>query len=213
MAIEKKDVAVAGLTAAVAAVAGAQAATAADVIAPEPYVHDWSGAYIGVAAGVMFGGDFPYETGSGNDYDVANDFIFGGFVGVNHQWADSGFVMGGELALQSGFDGDNDNADNDYEIDWILDGKLKLGFAMDEFMIYVFGGPSFFAATREDGDNSDYGEGGVNYGIGADWMVWEHFSIGAEIMGRTIIDPYTYSSNNGKDYSHWQGMLRAAFHF
>ena len=213
MTIEKKDLAVAGLTAAVAAVAGAQAATAADVVAPEPYVHDWSGAYIGVAAGVMFGGDYPGATSSGNDYDVANDFIFGGFVGVNHQWADSGFVMGGELALQSGFDGDNDNADNDYEVDWILDGKLKLGFAMDEFMIYIFGGPSFLQVTRESSYSDDYGYGGINYGIGADWMVWEHFSLGAEILGRTVIDPYTASSENGKDYTHWQGMLRAAFHF
>ena len=111
--MDKKDVAVAGLTAAVAAVAGAQAATAADVIAPEPNVHDWSGVYIGGGVGYIFGGDFPNH--NSEDYDLEKDFIFGGFIGVNHQFTESGFVAGAELALQNGF-----NSDNDFRPRWQL---------------------------------------------------------------------------------------------
>jgi opacity protein-like surface antigen len=212
MTIEKKDVAVAGLTAAVAAVAGAQAATAADVIAPEPYVHDWSGGYIGLAAGMILGGDFPINFT--NEYDAGNDFIWGGFVGVNHQFEGTGFVLGGELALQSGFDGDSADSDEEYEVDYVLDGKLKLGFAMDEFMVYIFGGPSLVASNLSDASNDgDYGNGAINWGIGADWMVWEQFSIGAEFLGRTVIAPYGWADQNNDDKTHYQGMLRAAFHF
>src|SRR5262245_39781580 len=116
MTIEKKDVAVAGLTAAVAAVAGAQAAPAADGVAPGPYVHDLSGFYIGAGICYIFGGDYP-DSHSSDYSDIDEDFIFGGFIGVNHQFSGTSFVMGGELALQNGFDSDpeNDNA-ADYEV-------------------------------------------------------------------------------------------------
>ena len=83
-----------GLTAAVAAVAGAQAATAADVIAPEPYVHDWTGVYVGGAVGYLFGGDYPVNYLEGDYSDVDDDFIFGGFARFNHQFSESKLVLG-----------------------------------------------------------------------------------------------------------------------
>lgn len=207
----KKEVAVGGLTAAVAAVASAQVASAADVAPPEEYVHDWSGVYIGAAAGMIFGGDFPMNYTS--EYDADDDFIFGGFIGFNHQFHDSNLVVGGEIAVQSGFEAEGDpEDDNEYEVNYIVDGKLKLGFAMDEFLVYVFGGPTFIDSTYTySGDDDDYSDGGINYGIGADWMVTDHFSIGAEVLGRTIIDAYGWSGDE-EDKTHWQGMLRAAFH-
>jgi outer membrane immunogenic protein len=212
MAADKKDVAVAGLTATVAALAASQAAIAADVIAPEPYVHDWSGVYIGAAAGYVFGGDFPINYDG--TYDVDEDFIFGGFAGVNHQFSGSNFVVGFELALQNGFDADAPDTDNDYEVDWIADAKFKLGVAMDEVLLYAFGGVSALSSKAENDSDGfyDYGEGGLNYGLGVDWMVTEQFSFGAEVMGRTIVDSYG-GVENGEDDTHWQGMLRAAFHF
>ncbi len=210
MTISKKDVAVAGLTAAVAAVAGAQVASAADP-APESYAPDWSGVYAGVGAGMIFGGEFPTDNLS-NDYDAQSDLIFGGFIGINHQLSDSNIVIGAELAVQSGFDSKGGDPDHDYSVTFLADAKLKLGLAMDEFMPYVFGG--FSAAHEEVGScDYDYGLWGVNYGIGVDWMVAEQFSLGAEIMGRTIMDPYNEDNSQGNEQTHFQGMLRAAFHF
>jgi len=209
MTKNKKEIAAVGITAAVAVVAGAQVAGAADVTAPEEPVYDWSGVYLGVAAGAVFGGSFPVDNLS-NDYNASEDFIFGGFVGVNHQMGD--FVVGGELALQSGFDSTGGDPDHDYTVDYIADGKLKLGYALDQFMIYVFGGVS--AGEMETGsEDHNYGFGGFNYGVGADWMVLDHFSLGAEVLGRTIIDPYNDDSGHSHSQDHWQGMLRASFHF
>ena len=207
----KKEVVVGGLTAVVAAVAGAQAAAAADVMPPEEFGPDWSGVYLGVAAGTIFGGDFPVDNLS-NDYDASNDLIFGGFLGVNHQLHDSNIVIGAELAVQSGFDSDGGDPDHDYQVNFLADAKVKLGWAMDNIMPYVFGG--FTAAHEETGScDYDYGLWGVNYGIGIDWMLTENFSLGAEVLGRSIQDPYNEDSSQGDAQSHWQGMLRAAFHF
>ena len=104
--------------------------------------------------------------------------------------------------------------DGNYEVDWIADAKFKLGFAMDEVLLYAFGGVSYLQTTAGLSTSEyDYGMGGFNYGIGADWAVSEQFTIGAEVLGRTVIDPYGGSDDNGDDVSHWQGMLRAAFHF
>ena len=84
------------------------------------------------------------------------------------------------------------------------------------FLPYVFAGISGGQATYGS-DHNDYGFFGVNYGLGAEVMVTEQFSLGAEVMGRTIIDPYGCcdgaSSGGGDSRTHYQGMLRAAFHF
>jgi opacity protein-like surface antigen len=205
----KKEVVAGGLTAAVAVVAGAQAATAADMGPPAEQAFDWGGVYIGVAAGAILGGDFPVNLSS--DYDAKQEFIFGGFVGVNHQM-DGGIVVGGELALQSGFDSDGGDPTDDYEINYIADGKLKLGVGFDNLLVYVFGGPS--AGEMQTGSEShNYGFGGFNYGVGVDWMVWDRVSLGAEVLGRSIIDPYNDDGSNHGDVDHWQAMVRASFHF
>jgi opacity protein-like surface antigen len=206
----KKEVAVGGLTAAVAAVAGAQAATA-DMPPGGEYVHDWSGFYIGAAAGVIFGGEYPTDELT-NDYDAESDFIFGGFAGVNHQFHDSNLVAGVELAIQSGFDSHGgDPAYGDYEVTFLADAKARLGLALDEFLPYIFGG--FSAGVSDDHGyyNYDYGLWGFNYGIGVDWMLTDNISLGAEVMGRTL-QGYNQDDDNADFKSHWQGMLRAAFH-
>ncbi len=204
----KKEVVAGGLTAAVAAVAGAQAAAAADMGPPAEQALDWSGVYIGVAAGAILGGNFPVNLS--NNYDANQEFIYGGFVGVNHQM--DSIVFGGELALQSGFQSDGGSPTDDYEVNYIADGKLKLGVAFDNLMIYAFGGAS--AGEMQTGSEShNYGFGGFNYGVGVDWMVWDRVSLGAEVLGRTIIDPYNDDQDEHGDQSHWQGMVRASFHF
>jgi outer membrane immunogenic protein len=207
----KKELVAGGLTAVAAAVAGAQAVAAADMLPPEQYGPDWSGVYLGVGAGMIFGGDFPV-TDLSSDYDADNEFVFGGFIGVNHQLQDSNVVIGAELAVQSGFDSDGGSPDHDYQVNFLADAKVKLGWAMDNVMPYVFGG---FSAAHEEVGSSDYDYGlwGVNYGVGVDWMVSDNFSLGAELLGRSIQDPYNEDNSQGDSQSHWQGMLRASFHF
>ena len=119
-----KEIIWGGLTAVIAAAAGAQAAGAADVdMAPAP-ADDWSGLYLGASIGMM-DGDAPFDLAG--DYQIENDVVFGGFIGLNHQM-DSGLVVGAELALQSGADvDDGDDGDKSYDLNYMADAKLRFG--------------------------------------------------------------------------------------
>ncbi len=208
MTLAQKDPAATGVVVACAVVTGAGVAAAADAVPIESDAYDWSGVYIGGAAGMILGGEFP--VGFDPDYDADEDFIYGGFIGMNHQMGD--FVVGMEIAVQSGFDGVGEDSDTDeYDVNYIVDGKAKVGLAIDPVLLYAFGGPSWVDAWIEHPD-ADYGFSGVNFGLGVDWMVIEHLSLGAEIMGRTVFDATGTGGNHAEDHTHWQGMLRMAFH-
>ena len=66
--------------------------------------------------------------------------------------------------------------------------------------------------TTSGSSNYHYDQFGVNYGIGAEMKVTEQLSIGLEGLARTVGNVY---GDNGEDSSttHYQGMLRASFHF
>ena len=167
--------------------------------------------YLGLSAGMQWG-DVPISFD--NDYNMNSDIAFGGFVGVNHQYDD--FVVGAELALQTGTDTDGDDSSEDYDVNYTADAKLKLGMALgseDQLLIYGFGG---FSAIRNHDWNtrgSDYSTFGVNYGVGAEYMVTEQFSLGAELMGRSPIDEYGWDDHDHNAGLSYQATLRAAFHF
>jgi outer membrane immunogenic protein len=212
MAVNKKEAA-AGLASAVALISGAQIASAADIEAGPVVGHDWDGLYLGLSAGVQWG-DVPISLS--NDYNMNGDIAFGGFIGVNHQF-DSGLVVGAELAAQTGNDTDDGDDGDDYQVNYTIDAKLKLGMALgsdDQVLIYGFAGPS--VSTIDFGDDSDdhtYTSWSANFGIGAEWMVTEQFSIGAELMGRAPIDEYQWTDPDENAGINGQATLRAAFHF
>ncbi len=203
MAKNRKEIVVGGLTAAAAVMTGAQVADAADV---SDVGVDWSGFYMGLSA-AMQTGDSPmrYDT----DYVLGDDVSVGGFVGVNHQMGN--LVVGIELALQSGVDADgNNNSIEPYKVDYTVDSKLKLGMDLGSgLLVSGFAGPSGGGFHNQ---NDDYAFFGVNYGLGAEYMVTEKFSLGAEVLGRSVIDTYGWTGYPDPDPS-YQATLRAAFHF
>ena len=208
MAVNKKEAA-AGLASAVALISGAQVASAADVDVGPVVGHDWDGLYLGLSAGYQWG-EAPISVSE--DYDI-DAFVFGGFVGVNHQY-DNGFVVGAEIAAQTGDDLDVDNLTEDYDINYTIDAKLKLGMAFgaeDQLLIYGFAGPS--VTSIDAGNDQDYTSWSANFGVGAEWMVTEQFSIGAELMGRAPIDEYGWDDADEEAGINGQATLRAAFHF
>jgi outer membrane immunogenic protein len=207
MAVNKKEAA-AGLASAVALISGAQVANAADAdLGPAGF--DWSGFYLGLSAGMQWG-DAPFNLDS--DYDMGGDIAFGGFAGVNHQYGD--FVVGAELAAQTGNETDGEGNSNDYDVKYTVDGKLKLGMVLgaeDQLLVYGFGG-IFGSGTEFEYSGEDYSAVGVNYGVGAEYMITEQFSLGAEFIARTPLDDYGWSGNSTSDSS-YQASLRGAFHF
>jgi opacity protein-like surface antigen len=210
MAVNKKEMA-AGLASAVALISGAQVANAADVDAG-PGGHDWSGLYLGVGAGYQFG-DVPVSLT--DDYNMDGDIAFGAFIGVNHQF-DNGIVVGAEIAAQTGDDGDGHDG-YDYGVDYTIDSKFKLGMALgaeDQVLAYVFAGPSI--QNLDAGYSTydyEYTSWSVNFGVGAEWMLTEQFSIGAELMGRAPVDEYQWTDHDHNAGINGQATLRAAFHF
>ena len=210
MAGNKKEVA-AGLASAVALISGAQVAGAAEAdIGPAGF--DWDGFYAGASAGLQWG-DAPWSID--NDYNMNSDIAFGLFAGVNHQY-DSGIVVGAELGIQSGNDTDDGDDGDDYNINYTIDAKLKLGMALgaeDQILLYGFAGPS--VSTFDWGCCYDYTytSWSANFGVGAEWMATEHFSIGAELMGRAPVDEYGSTDPDHEAGNSFQATLRAAFHF
>ena len=208
MVVNKKDAA-AGLASAVALISGAQVANAAD---PEVGT-DWSGIYAGVAVGVM-DGDAPMQM---NDYQLSNDVVLGGFIGLNHQ-LDNGLVVGAELALSvpTGNAGEGGSASDpdDYEIGPIADAKFKLGsdFGGGDLLVYGFAGISGGWGLTNYDQSADYSWFGGNFGLGADWRLTESVSLGAEVIARVPVDAYGWTSDPNPD-PFYAGSLRLSFQF
>ena len=87
--------------------------------------------------------------------------------------------------------------------------------AEDQVLIYAFGGPSIqvMNAGYKPSNNPDYTSWSANFGVGAEWMVTEQFSIGVELLGRAPIDEYSYTDASENAGINGQATLRAAFHF
>lgn len=159
------------ITATVAA-AALMAFTAQASLAADPTIdvvatgHDWTGAYVGVNAGYGFGYQEQYDD---SDFDSGNQdidgFIGGAQIGANYQ-ADS-FVFGVEADLQFA------NIEGDFEsnkdwgcgpqeecstnVDWFGTGRLRLGYAIGNFLPYVTGGLAFGSVESEiKGGGSDW---------------------------------------------------------
>lgn len=119
--------------------------------APEPTaVYNWSGAYIGVAAGHAWG-DSTQDFGGGDYVPLDPDGWFGGlYAGYNHQLPNN-FVLGieGDFNI-SGIDADGVHAINggvedptyDFgsELKWSGSLRGRIGYAAGQFMPFVTGG-------------------------------------------------------------------------
>ena len=200
---KEMKVALSGLTAAMAAVTGSQVADAAEDMA----VDTWSGLYLGLGVGVM-DGDGPFN--HDGEYEVEQDVVGSAFAGYNLQHGN--IVTGVEFALNSGAGSDEPDDGDNYEINFSVDSKLRLGYDIGESaLLYGFVGISG-VRTSSGSSTHTYDQFGVNYGIGADMKLSEQFSIGVEGLARHMGNVY---GDGGDDPSktHYQGMLRASFHF
>lgn len=118
---------------------------AADV-EPVPMGYDWSGAYIGLHAGYLWG-DVGYKEPEYADSSISRHddaFIGGLYLGFNHQM--DSLVLGVEGDVGFGgidIDNDEDDSTNDYsafESDWNGHVRGRLGFAFDRTLLFAAGG-------------------------------------------------------------------------
>jgi outer membrane immunogenic protein len=185
-----------GMASAVALMAGAQ-----DVQA--------EGMYAGISFG-DFSGDSPNETASSNEDNYELDGgAFGIFVGTDFISIGNGVTLGGELAISGNVEGDpNDevgNGEDDYDINWVADAKLRLGTDIGRATVYGFAGATL--GTANTGYES-YSFQGTNFGLGVETMVGDNMFVGLEVIQRNIS---SYDTNS--DTKHRAVSLRAGFNF
>jgi outer membrane immunogenic protein len=173
-------------------------ALAADVLPP---AHDWSGLYVGLQAGYLFGDvDIENELAGGainaqSSPDV-DGFLGGLHAGFNHQ-IDT-FVIGVEgdlnfsLADSDGFETAVNAAgvpippnQHSADVDWTASARLRLGLPIDNFMPYLTGGLAIAGAEFDldhvvDDGTLDETMMGWTVGAGLEWAVSDTLSTRVE---------------------------------
>lgn len=167
-------------------------------------VYDWTGAYAGVFGGGLFG-DQTMTPGGTDTFDFAT--TYGAFVGYNVQ--SGSMVYGGELA--AGFYNGAPTAAPTESFDYIADLKLRLGYAMDNTMIYAFGGPST-AHYDDPVTPDDFQLWGANFGAGVEFGVSDNVVIGAEYIGHYLTGDNTAATVNYENWLHG-AQARVSFRF
>lgn len=148
------------------------------VVAPAPVmpaVADWSGLYGGLSYSKSMGN---YDNGGSVDFDDGT--APGAFLGYNFQ--NGAFVYGGELAYHK-FNDTTLKGTPSTEANDTVDLKARLGYAAGNALIYGTAGYSM-ASIDTAGGSQDFN--GVNYGLGVDYLISDHFVVGAEYLKRNL---------------------------
>ena len=174
-------------------------------------VDTWTGAYVGITGGYGWGssefddGAFTFPAPANYNYDLKSDgWIVGGVAGYDWQlsnnlvigivgdvsWAD---VSGKVCVDNSGScSGDSRDSYADVKIDLFATARARVGYALDNTLLYVTGGAAYASATStitnvggEIGYNSisaDENIFGWVIGGGAEYKLNRNMSVGIEYL-------------------------------
>ncbi|TFF25629.1 porin family protein [Jiella endophytica] len=253
-----------------ATAAFATPAMAADILAPEPpapapmaiepiaQTTTWTGINLGVQAGAAMGGhagEASFDPGTtpafgGGDvnYDLDGNFIGGANIGYDYQFQNN--VVLGATADFSYIDRTKEttystpggsNFTDETKLNYLGTVRAKLGYAMDNVMVYGTGGlayadvkqdasaPSTAAGSEFAGYNFDTSndKSSVGYAVGAgvDYMATQNLSFGVEylytnlgkneqtISGTNGVNDVEFKSNDDNDLDFHTVWAKAAYHF
>jgi opacity protein-like surface antigen len=149
---------------------------------------DWSGPYAGLMVG--FGSMNVSTSGAGADDEFDTDGPAGGiYSGRNWQWGNVVAGFDGSLLLTD-FEGSGSQPggfDVDFRNNIQGDARLRLGYAVGEFLPFIAGGVSWTRSEQEATNVPDTQRGRVpaklwNVGAGVDYRLSENFSLRGEYM-------------------------------
>lgn len=188
----------------------------------------WTGFYVGASAGVGFGGNskstdldafnyFKPTPIAGEVTDVGTDsaFIGGGLIGYNHAISNR-WVVGIEADVASfDFSAAKTPASSkqdwgsdtrvSVEMDWLATVRARLGFAVDQWLIYGTGGVAFSNGEYRNLDFCNTGSCGTGLmdargDMGTGWTVGGGAAV-ALASNWTASADYLFVHFDGKDYS------------
>lgn len=139
--------------------------------------YDWSGAYVGLNAGIGFEGSFDNNFGANLDSGAA--FIGGGVIGYNHQI--DKFVVGIEGDLNyTGVDANSGAVETD--LDLLGTVTARVGYTpVDRVLTYLEGGYAFGLLDAQNGAASDDSfNNGFVVGGGAEYAITDNVLTGIE---------------------------------
>ncbi|MFQ1702167.1 outer membrane protein [Loktanella agnita] len=148
------------------------------VIAPGTAFADWTGGYVGLSAVVSTEAEIRQKAASDVEtFPLERDEAFSVFGG--YQVQQGNYVFGGEIALSQADDFRTEGIGKpDLEF---LDFKARAGYAINDFLLYGVAGPTQID-MRASG--AILALNGFNVGIGAEYMFYDQFLIGAEYLAR-----------------------------
>ena len=159
------------------AVAVAAPASAADLSYPAPAayaapvpVFTWTGFYLGANAG--------YGWGEADFSDDTNGFLGGIQAGYNWQFAGSPLVVGIETDLQA-----TNIESPTFSLDYFGTVRARLGWAVDQFLIYGTGGFAYGRGNYEvAGLSNKQTNTGWTIGAGGEYAFSPNWSVKAEYL-------------------------------
>ncbi|MFQ1702165.1 outer membrane protein [Loktanella agnita] len=153
----------------------------ATAVAPGAAFADWTGGYAGLSLGTLTNG----ESVNGDFVaTIESDAIFEGLAGYQIQQGD--FVFGGEVAfspaaqLESQAGSETQTADATFS-----DIKARAGYNLGPALVYGTAGLSQ-VELRPDGTDLTLTTDGFSLGFGADYLINDQFSVGAEYLARRL---------------------------
>lgn len=153
------------------------------VLLPASAFADWTGGYAGLGVGTTVKSELSFDLdGETASIDLDGDPMLDVFAG--YQVQNGNLVFGGEFAISNGanFKGNFDGTDGNIDFQ-IIDIKGRAGFAVDDVLVYGVASLSLFEATNTAFDTEESGDG-FSLGLGADYMISDQFTVGAEYLAR-----------------------------
>ena len=197
-----------------ALVLGTQSSLAAEIATPATY--DWTGPYVGIHAGGIWGRTDLFENGILVDPNKSvNGFVAGGLLGYNYQDGQMIYGFDADIAWSNahgnGTAGPPPDVPNDYDMLWDGHTRVRLGYAPDEgaLMLFVAGGLAFSDLKLKVGDTGQIKDTlyvGGSIGAGAE------YGFSDSVTGRLeyIYDNYGVFGQNGIVLNNYMATLRDA---
>ncbi|MEJ8561658.1 outer membrane beta-barrel protein [Yoonia sp. GPGPB17] len=179
---------------------------AAPIPTPAPAYDFYVGAQLGFGTGDVAPND---PSTIFREFDIEGPF-HGVHAGVQRDFGPLTLGVEVDYTSSSGDLEEDDNPSAFIDVDTLAHLKLRAGTNIGSTLVYGTAGLAHAAITIEQGiDKIELEDNAPFYGIGADFMVNENFSIGAEYLVHSFED----MEGSDTDFDLNTAMLRVSYHF